>query len=394
MSSAAALLLAVTLGVETQLDAAVQLEAAVLRTDPPPSPRARNEIDLTALPRLGARVSGGAATLSALYSPRFSLLGVGPQVRREQLQEGELRFQLVRGPRFRLEGFGTGAAGRSDLIRESRSAPPGGTGTTTTLSLQPIDLERWRTGLALSLAPDRRTDVFLAGAVSQDGGTNAASRAVYPVARTVDGSAELRWSATRLDRLGALLSGTQARVASRRTDSAWASALGTWRHQFSRRTEGWSGAGAVLLVSRFPIAEGPERTTDSSVEPAAQLGVTRTAVEDRDVTGELGATLGASVDRFTGRAAPQADARASLRWPLTSVAAFTGRTWGTLIWADPGTTRIGQVDLAMSFRVLPRVHVELGGFGTWQRSSDPAVGRLDSYGAAFSVSLEARPARF
>src|SRR5512142_1846668 len=213
MAPAAALLLALTLGAEMQLDAGARVEASARHSDPPTTPGERNAIDLTALPRLGLSVSGSGATAAVAYTPRFSLLAVGPHERGELLHAGELRLGLARGPAFRLEAFGTGAVGRTDLVTErlrgSGAGAPGGTGTTTFLSTQQIDLERLRTGGSLMVAPDRRTELLVTGAVGQDGGTNQPSRAVYPLARAVDASAELRWRASRLDRLGLLLAANQ-----------------------------------------------------------------------------------------------------------------------------------------------------------------------------------------
>lgn len=397
MAAAAALLLALTLGAQTQLDASLRVEAAPRRSDPPTLPGERNALDLTAAPRLGLRVSGGGATASMVYSPRFSLLAVGPHSRGEQVQEGELRLQLARGPAFRLEAFGDGAAGRSDLVRESQRGGAGGgaPGTTTVLSTQQIDLERWRTGGSLTAAPDRRTELLLTGAVGQDGGTNARSRAVYPVARALDGTGELRWRATRLDRVGLLLAANQTRVARARANSAWASGLVTWRHAFAPDVEAWSGAGAVWLDSRVPAtAPATGRTTETKLSPAAQLGISRTPAGPGTLGGELAGTLGASVDRSSGVATPRADAHASLRWPWTQAIALTATGSGSLTWSEQSRTRTGQIVAALSFALHPRLHLDLGGYGTWQRSTGPSAGDLDSYGGALSLSLEAPPVRF
>lgn len=394
MASAGALLLALALGAEAQLDAGVRLEAAARSAQPPPVPGEDEAIDLTAMPRLALQVTAGAAALSADYSPRFAVLAVGDDARSEQLHAGTLRLALARGPAFRLEAIADGAAGRSDLVTENRRTS-GESVTTPVLSTQQIDLERWRGGLALSLAPSRRTALLLGGARSQDGGTNATSREVYPVARTWEGSAEVRWSATRLDRLGVLATGAQARIHSLRADSGWVSALATWRRRLAPRTETWAGAGAVLLSSRVPEAEvGTPRRTRSSLEPAAQLGLGLTAVTPTDASGELSAALGASVDRQTGEATPRAEAAVTLRWPWTPVVAFTCRGSGALAWPETGRTRVGLLTAGLSFALHPRVRVDVGGYGSWQRSPDPALPPVDSYAATLTLSAEAPPARF
>src|SRR5512142_1716984 len=126
MAPAAALLLALTLGAETELVAGVRVESTVRHTDPPPFPGEERALDLSAFPRLGLRVSGGGAALGAVYSPRLSVLAVGPHPRHELMHEGDLRLQRARGPAFRLEAFGNGAVGRTDLVSESLTTQPGG----------------------------------------------------------------------------------------------------------------------------------------------------------------------------------------------------------------------------------------------------------------------------
>jgi len=394
MAGAAALVVALTLGAEAQVDAGVRLEATARRLEPPAVPGEERSLDLTASPRLALRVASGEATLRASYFPRFAARGVGRHVRAERMHEGEVRLELTRGAPFRLEVFGTAAAGRTDLVSEIESGTTPGTGASTILRTEQIDLERLRAGGSLSLAPSRRLELLLTGAVGRDGGTDARSREIHPPARTLESSAELRWRATRLDQVGLQLAGTQARIAALRADAGWGSALATWRHRLSPRTEAWSGAGAVAMTSRVPDPEaGGTRTSAEQVAPAAQLGVQRTGSEPLDTTVALSGELGATMDRATGRATRGLDARASLRWPWSRVVALTGNGTGSVTWGDAGRIRTGHLELGASFTLTRRVQLGLAGFGTWQRAEDPAAARVDSYGATLGLSLEAPPLR-
>lgn len=395
MAGVAALLLALTLGAEAQVDAGVRLEATARRLDPPDVSGEERSLDLIASPRVALRVAAGEATLRASYFPRFSARGVGRDARAEQMHEGELRLELTRGAPFRLEAFGAAAAGRTDLVSEIQSGTTPGTGASTILRTEQIDLERLRAGGSLSLAPSRRLELLLSGAVGRDGGTDARSREIHPPARTLESRAELRWRATRLDQVGLQLSGTQARIAMLRADAAWANALATWRHRLSPRTEAWSGAGAVAMTSRVPDpdATGTARTSSGRVAPAAQLGIQRTGSEPLDATVAVSGELGATMDRVTGRATPGVDARASLRWPWSRVVALTGTGAGALTWGEAGRIRTGHLELGASFTLTRRLQLGLAGFGTWQRAEGPAAARVESYGATLGLSLEAPPLR-
>lgn len=388
-----ALLLALALAAETQIDAGIRVEAQARRDDPPAVAGERRAVDLTALPRLALHVREGWLALDTTYSPRFSALALGPHSRREQVHEGEVRLRLSRGPMFRLETFASGARGRSDLLTQSIAGGPGGGAVTTTLSTRSVDFERARAGASLSAALDGRTELNLAGSLSQDGGTDAASRATYPRARVLSGSGELGWDVTRLDRLGLLLSADQTRIAQLRSDSLSTSAQATWRRRLTRRSELRSSAGAVVLVSRLPDAGSSSRATHTLLQPAAQLGWALTG-EPMHVTGDLAATLGATVDRNTGQAVRRGEARASLTWPWSRYVAAVGRGSGGLSWSDAGRIETSQLALGLAFTLTPRVHLELRGTGAWQRSTDPAAGDLDSYGAVLSLSLDAPPLRF
>lgn len=416
MSPGLPLLLVLALGAETRIESGVRLQAEARRLDPHPASADATSLDLSALPHATMQVRDGRASATAAYTPRFSLTDVGPDAQTEAMHQGTLRLRLEEGERFELEAFGSASAGRTDLLTERRSAgasggiDPTGAGTaggqgadaatSTVLTTQRIDLEALRAGVSLRVSLDPRTDVLLAGAVSQEGGTNASSRAAVPVVRGADAQAELRRRATPLDRLGLRLTGAAARIASRRADSAQASALATWRRRLSPDSELWTGAGAVVFQSRLPEAEAPSRrSTERRLRPAAELGLTRSggaASPDRlpTPTGELAAILGAALDRATGETSPSVNARASLRWPLDRAVDLVATGSGGVRWSDEERTRQGRLELGASFRLAPRASLDVTGYGDWQRSDDRRVPEVNVYGAIVSLGLEAPPLGF
>lgn len=415
MSPALPLFLAVALGAEARVETGIRTEARYRRLDPAPTPAQRDAVDLSATPHLTLGVTGGLGSISATYAPRLTAADVGPDLRWEHMHEGELRLRLSPDPTWSLQGFAEGGTGKTDLITENRTAGAGtgvGTGTNTISTVSRVDLERERAGLALRLAPDRRLEVLLSGAAFQDGGTNRESRTVLPFARGAEAGAEVRWDATRLDQLGVRLAAAETRIGALRTDSAWASALATWRRRLDPQTLFRAGAGAVELRSRVPRAPpSTGRETQTRTSPAGELGISRTARDRQEVvpgqdptgtqtttrrpgldpTGQLVATLGASVDRLTGAAAPELDLLAELRWPLSASVATIGRGTGALTWPDSGRTRRGQLELGASLQLDPRALVEMGGYAAWQNSQDTNVPDLAEYGAFLRLALDAPP---
>ncbi len=436
MSPALALLVAAALGADARIDTGIRAEARFRHLDPAPTPPERNALDLTATPHLILGVTGGLGTLSATYAPRLTAADVGPDLRWEHMHEGELRLRLAPGPTWNLEGFASGGIGRTDLITENRNAGAatgGGTGGTSTstntiATLATVDLQRLRGGLALTLAPGRRTQAILSGAVSEDGGTTRLFRTVLPSARSAEAGAELRWNATRLAQLGVRLAASTTHIESRPqtdsngnpvvgpTDSAWGSALATWRRRLDPQVEMWAGAGAVAMQSKVPTLSSDgvhtEHQTQRRTAPAGELGIVRTARTQevateqetpqeatasrpvrlrQDATGRLVAMLGGSVDRLTGVATPTLDVRGELRWPVSSSVAVVGQGTGTLTWPSSGRTRRGQLELGLARQLTPRALIEIAGYGSWQNSDDPTVLDLSEYGAFLRLTLDARP---
>lgn len=438
MSPALAVLLAAALGANVRIETGIRTEARVRRLEPAPTPAEKDAVDLSAYPHLNLGVTGGLGEFAASYSPRVTAADVGPDLRWEHLHEGDVRLKLAPGPIWSLEGFGSGGIGRTDLVTENRNAgavtgtgvgtgtgtgtgigtgtgtgAPGttgpGSGTSTIPTVGTVDLQRWRAGLQFHLQSSRRTEFTLSGAVSEDGGNNRVSQIVLPVARGADASADWRWSATRLDQLGLRLTAAQSRIAALSTDSGWASALGTWRHRLAPDLEFWWGAGAVGLQSRIrKVPSLPERETKRQVKPAGELGVLKTPPAPEQpaeqgaagaqpgrgrlaLTGGLIATLGATVDRLTGVATPQLEVRSDGRLPVTTSVAIVGSGLAALTWPDTGRTRRGQLQLGASFQVASRTLVDLGGYGSWQNSDDPAVPDISEYGGFLRLSLDAPP---
>lgn len=410
MASGLALLLATALGAEAQVEAGIRFAAEARNSDPAVTAGEARTVDLGAAPHLLLRLIGGRTSLVAAYFPTFTERSVGPDARFDYLHAGVLRLRVAPSTAFELEAFGSGSTGKSDLLRETRGASGdagnGGTSgaegaaTSSVLTTQRVRREGVQSGFSARIAPDRRTEILLSGSVSQDGGTDRESRVVYPVARTSDVAGSYRWSATRLDQVGVHAQAAQARLAALRTDSSWASAVAGWYHQVGLRSRTWLGAGVVALRSRVPAETGPGRTTSTAVRPAAETGLAWTTappgtgtegaqpVRELRTSGELAATLGATVDRLTGVAAPQFDARLRVQIPFTARAAVVGAAAGGQRWPQAGITRTGRAELGISFRLSERVLLDLSGYGTWQRSTDPAVQKLTVYGGILSLGLD------
>ncbi len=408
MSLAAALLLAAALGAEARLETGLRVEARAHRAEPAATPAEERALDLAATPRVGLEARAGAFSLLAGYTPRFAVSDVGPDALTEVLHVGELRLGWRPGATAALALFGTGSAGRTDLVAWD---VPGGAGTgsdptspTTIATTRRVKLENLRAGAELRLAPSRRLELGLAGSWFQGGGADEQSRATNPVVRGVSASGDLRWNVTRRDALGIGLAGEQARVAQLRTDSVWASALATWRRRLSPRAEASAGAGAVVLESRLPAPASTGRTTERQTEPAAELGLSWAAAPgvategaepaaepSRGTAGELGARLGASVDRLTGLAVPSLDARALVRWPLGARLTLHAQGAGTLTWPRAGRTRTGHLSAGADLRLATWATLDAGAFVTRQWSEVPGVPRVDVWGGLVGLTLTPRP---
>lgn len=396
MTGPTALLLAIALAAEGQIDAGLRIEALGRRLDPA-TPADAHAVDLTAAPRVAAELRGGGLSAQLRYSPTFTAADVGPDHRTVVMNAGDARVAFAPVPALRLEAFGHGEAGLEDrtVLRPEPLAPAGGAGGVggPVATTQRVNVERYRAGGSLRLAPARRGELLFGGAWLLEGGTDATSRATNPLIRGAEASAEARWNASRLDVLGLRAAGVVARAARLRTDSTWVSALGTWRRRLSPSVELWTGAGAVELWSRKPAAGRTARTTEQRLAPAAELGVARTAT-DLNPTALLSGTLGGTVDRITGVASPSAEVTAAVSWPLARWAAVAASGSGSLLWPDSGTSRLVSVRAGPSFRLATWSRLELAAFRTRQWSTDPLVPTVDSYGASLAVTLEPDPLRF
>ncbi len=418
MSSVTAFLLAAVLGAETSVTAGIRTEGRARHLDPAPVPAQTEAVDVTATPWIGLRLADAGTSFWAGYNPRISAVDIGPDMHWEQMHQGELRLRVAPSTVWSLEAYANGGIGRTDLLTESRSAAAGpgtggtgttgtgGTGTTgtggtgatgtaagagnTIATLETVDLQRWGGGLAFRLAPDRRTDVLLSAAYTEDGGASSSSRKLVPISRGPDATAELRWAATQLDWIGLRLTGAERRMPALGTNSAWVDALATWRHRLSAPVDFWLGAGAVLLWSDLPAGALGHQ---ASGEPhfSGEIGV---AHSGPPLFARLTGAVSATVDRITGVATPQAEVRGDLRWPVTTRVTLVGRGAGSLAWPEAGRTWRGQADLGAAFRLGPRLSIDLGGYGSRQNSTDPAVLDLTEYGAFLGLVFDAPPIRF
>lgn len=408
MTACTALVLAAALAAEGRLEAGVRLRAEGRDIDPPTATGESRTLDVSAAPRLSLGLTAGRGSLAATYAPTFTDVSVTGHARLDIVHTGELRLRLASDSTFEAEAFGTATAGRSELLRETTDAAGSGGGgtdtpTSTVLTTQRVRREGVRSGLSLRLSPDRRTELRLMAAVSQDGGADVASRRTYPVVRAADASAEALTRVTRLDQVGLRGQGAMARLAALRTDSSWVSAMATWSHSLSPRLRVSSGAGVLELQSRSPATPPTRRESASAVHPAADLALTLAPAPlaqpgsasppgqqvARSATGELGASLSGTVDRQTGRASRQAQGRASLSLPLGSATTAFARGSGGQRWTETGTAREGRVDLGLSFRLASWAVVGVSGYGTWQRGASDPTQDLTIYGASLTLALEA-----
>ncbi len=97
------------------------------------------------------------------------------------------------------------------------------------------------------------------------------------------------------------------------------------------------------------------------------------------------------MDRATGIASPQADGSASLSLPATERLAFTGRGAGMVTWPSQGGTSTATVSLGSTYTLRTRIALDLGLYGTWQRSNDPTVPTFREVGVVLGLSLDVPP---
>jgi hypothetical protein len=385
MIGAVPLLLASALGAGGSLDVGVRGEGTFRWDDPALTAGEARNLDATVAPHAGLRLYAGGASAELDYRPRLTLRDIGPDRRRETFHEGEVRLRLEPSAVFRLEAFGAGGVGQTDLVTLNRLAPPG-QGTDTIPTTSTLDLRSLRAGATLRLAPDRRSEWILSATGSAGGGADAASRAFLPTERTASGDLQVSWSATRVDRLGLHLTAEGSRLPDLDGESAWSTALGTWRHRASRQVELSAGAGATGFYTSYPGTPG--RVVSRAVRPAAELGLGATGGEHAAAL-SLGARLGASIDRVTGEASQSAEGTALLGWPATTWLALRLNGSGSVSWPRAGVIRRAGLEAGAAITVAPHLRLDLGGYGTWQRSANPIAPTLTEYGALLGVSISA-----
>jgi hypothetical protein len=391
MIAAVPLLLAGTLGAGGSLDLGIRGEGVFRWVDPAPSADAARSTDATVTPRLGLRLFNGPASALLVYRPRLTVRDIGPNRQLERYHEGELRLRLEPSSVFRLEAYGEGSAGRTDLVTQGRlGQPQPGQPPETIPTTAILDVRNLRVGLSARIAPGRRGELLLNAYGAVDGGADAESRASLPVENVVGGSADWGYSSTRVDRLGLLLTGEGARVPDLHGESAWASLMGTWRHRTARDVELSSGLGAVVFYSSYPDAANlPDgKIVARNVKPAAMLGLSK-AGGPHGLATLLGLRLGATNDRVTGRATQSLDGDATLTWPASTWLGLHARWSGSLSGDKLGNIRRGGVDAGATFIMTPHAHLDLGGYGTWQQSDIVTAPSVTEYGATLALTLTA-----
>lgn len=388
MTSGFALLLVGVMGAGGRLELGAGSEAAVRWHVPPTANGDHRTIDLTLTPRGTLSLLGAPLSADVTYRPRFSVRSLGPHRTFENYHEGELRLRYQPRDVWRLEPYAVGAAGRTDLVTLNRiTTDPTRTQTITTTSS--IDLRSLRTGASLRVTPDTRTELVLSAEGAVSGGTGR-SEALLPIERTATGTIQYGWNATRLDRVGFRLTATGSRVDDLDGRSVVGTGLLTWLHRPATDVELSMGAGAVGFFSSYPRPAPPGRVVSRNLRPAAELSLARNGGAGQ-VTASLSARLGATNDRFTGRAAQDAEGTALVRWPSTASLTLRARGTGSLSWPVGGQIRRGTVEAGSDFRLGPYASLSTSGYGTWQRSTNPIAPSLSEYGVVAGITLLASP---
>jgi hypothetical protein len=390
MTPALSLVLACLLGAEVQLDAGVRTEVWKRWAEPNMDAGGTRTVDLTVSPHLALRVLGPAAELGLAYSPRLTVRELAGDQRFEQLHDGEGRLRLGRGAAWRVEALVGGAIGRTDLVTQNRlEVDP--THTITVSTTSPVDLRSLRSGLNLRLSLGARNELTASATAATSSGANERSRASLPLEQDLGAALEYQWRATHLDQFGLRVAGQGTRLPDLDVDSAWSTALATWRHRTSQSLEVWGGGGFALFYSSSPDGAVPgARVVSRAGRPAAGLGLTKSGLAE-GLTFNLEARLGASSDRITGVAAQQLDGVAGLRWAVDRTLAVRGSGTASVAWPPGGTTRRGGVELGASRAVGSHVTLELGATATWQRSQGIAAAEpsFTLYGLFLALALAA-----
>jgi hypothetical protein len=390
MTPALSILLACALGAEARVETGIRAEGSARWTDPVADPADAHSIDLAAAPHLLLRLQDGMATAELAYRPRFTARDVGPDHRLEQLHDGALHLRLETDATWRVEAFVGGTVGRTDLVTLNRSATDVSQ-TTAVRTTGAVDIQGFRSGLSLRLEPARRDEILLSAGYTVGGGATRRARALLPIERAATASAEYGRRVTRLDRLSLRLSGTASRLPDQHSDAAWATAIAGWRRHLTAALEGWAGAGAVGFYSSVPDA-GQPGTLDvrRAARPAGELGLAYTGGPER-LSGGLEARLGAISDRYTGVVSQGAEGAATLSWPATATFEAHARGTGAAAWTPAGQVRRNGLEVGASYSFTPRVRLDVGAYGAWQRSTDPGLPTFKEYALLVGVGVDAPP---
>ena len=399
MAPALAFVLASTLGAPwaLQAESGVRLEERTLHGNDT-AQKEPTVADLVAAPHLLLKALGEGSSAEVGYDPRFTAREVGTRAhqRVEQMHEGHLQLQYAPAEAFHLAGIASGGMGRIDLAA-APATDTGGTSTgppSTVPTVRLVDMKHGRLGLDLRAVPDRRSLLLVSGGLGMDGGTNGASREALPTEHVTDGTAEYRWSASRLDQVGLRAAAQRTKLPSLDSTSSWASALALWRRRAMPALDLWAGAGAVDLYSRVPA--GAAGTT-RRLEPAAELGAATVAASTGDATAPKGQPLmadallrlGAGIDRLTGEVSRQLEGSAGGSWAVDRTLTLSARTSGALAWQRAGRSVLGRLDTAATWAATARVHLELGLFGSWQHTMDAGTSSYSEVGVSMALVLEA-----
>lgn len=355
---AAALSLLLVGGVgDVRLDVGVRAESRAAMLAPSGlDPVTRTTLDL--MPRAGLLYDGPPVHVRAAYAPRLRAPASAPARDVTTSHQVDLRAETDTGGLWEIGAGVSAVRGYTDplsdlwLLVPSQSPSP----TPTT---EPQPFESLRTAIFVTNRFGRRTSATGNAAWSVSGGSDAPSRALLPIQRTVALGAALDRNATRRDTLRLSLDATATRT-DPASDAAWGSASVAWRHDFTRAVQGMASAGGALTYE-----DAPQRIVRRSLTAVAEGGLSRRDPNGRGAQ-ELAVRVKPAIDRLTGEVSEQLEATATVhrelaqRWWVSS-SASGGAHW------TPGRSVFGLLDGRVSWAVAHGLAAQLGFLARWQR---------------------------
>ena len=261
--------------------------------------------DLETSPSALLRLWSRLAEIDVGYSPRYTLRDYAHDPTSEIVQRIAAGVVLTPDRRTRI-GFGEEFTyGRASFVSlglgqssSTTAPPPGGPPVERLPLVLPLDYVMSRAYLTASIVATRLLRFSAYGDYSYSGGTDAASRTVYPVQTTPRGELTMDVTVTRRDALVTTLRAfrvaTDSTPITRRSNIAFLEELQGIRHAFSTSTDATLSAGVGETGAR--IGDDPRQW---KVYPLAEAALRHALSPDR-VEGRAYVRMAPIVDRLTG----------------------------------------------------------------------------------------------